>query len=448
MSEELATKFTKPVPRYTSYPTAPHFHAGIGQRQYETWLRELPETARISLYLHLPFCDRLCWFCGCHTKQTNRYGPITAYLDALACEIRNIGAITKRRPVTAVHWGGGSPSLMSAEDIVKTSQTLRAAFNFSDDVEFSVELDPNDMSEEKYGAWATAGMTRASIGVQDFDPQVQAAINRIQTVDQTRLVVEGVRAVGVKSLNIDMLYGLPHQTVAGAKETARQVAAMRPERIALFGYAHVPWMKKHQNMIDEKSLPDALERFRQSHAAADELMANGYERVGFDHFALPTDRLAIASRTGTLHRNFQGYTVDHHDALIGLGASAIGRLPQGHVQNVIATHEYQRRAISGEGILDRGVAFTPDDLVRGEAIERLLCDFELDFAKLQSQFGAGADPVIEDAIAAGLRDEFGLCTLVPGKLQITETGRPFVRTIAAQLDAYLDQGSARYSKAV
>lgn len=448
MSEELATKFTKPVPRYTSYPTAPHFNASIGQRQYESWLHDLPQTARISLYLHLPFCDRLCWFCGCHTKQINRYAPITAYLDALACEIRNIGAIAGTRPVTAVHWGGGSPSLMSTEDIVRTSQSLRAAFNVSDQVEFSVELDPNDMSAEKYGAWAEAGMTRASIGVQDFDPQVQAAINRIQTVDQTRQVVEGVRAVGVKSLNIDMLYGLPHQTVAGAAETARQVAAMRPERVALFGYAHVPWMKKHQSMIDEKSLPDSLERFRQSRAATDELLANGYERVGFDHFALPTDHLAIASRNGTLHRNFQGYTVDQHDALIGLGASAIGRLPQGYVQNVVATHEYQRRAIAGEGILAKGVAFTRDDLVRGTAIERLLCDFELDFSKLRAQFGADATPVIEDAIAAALRDEFGLCVLVPDKLRITERGRPFVRTVVAQLDAYLDQGAARYSKAV
>ena len=319
MTKELATKLSRPVPRYTSYPTAPHFHTAVGQGQYEEWLRDLPSIAHISLYLHLPFCDRLCWFCGCHTKQINRYSPITAYLEALRAEIRWVGSIVGNQRVTAVHWGGGSPSLLEPDDIAATSKLLRDTFDFAAEVEFSVELDPNDMAEEKYGAWSRAGMTRASIGVQDFNPQVQAAINRIQTYEQTRRVVESVRAVGVQSLNIDMLYGLPHQTVAGAADTARQVASMRPERVALFGYAHVPWMKKHQSMIDEKALPNSAERFLQSEAAAAELIVRGYKRVGFDHFALPHDRLAIASRSGRLRRNFQGYTADQHDAPIGMG---------------------------------------------------------------------------------------------------------------------------------
>lgn len=448
MTEDLATKLNKPVPRYTSYPTAPHFHAGVGQAQYESWLRELPDDARISLYLHLPFCDRLCWFCGCHTKQVNRYSPITAYLEALAAEIARIGALVGARPVTAVHWGGGSPSLLEPDDIARTSQMLRDAFTFAPAVEFSVELDPNDMSDDKYAAWAAAGLTRASIGVQDFDPQVQAAINRIQTYEQTRHVVERVRAVGVRSLNIDMLYGLPHQTVAGAGETARQVASLRPERVALFGYAHVPWMKKHQSMIDEQALPDPLERFRQSQAAAAELMAQGYERVGFDHFALSHDSLAIACRSGRLHRNFQGYTADQHDALIGLGASAIGRLPQGYVQNTVSTHEYQRLALEGLGVIARGVGLTRDDCVRGYAIERLLCDFHLDFAELRARFGADAEPVVEDAVAVALNDEHGIARLVPGRLEVTDRGRAFARSVAAGLDAYLQTGAARYSQAV
>ena len=338
MSEDLAIKLNKAVPRYTSYPTAPHFHSGVSDEQYGRWLRELPGSATISLYLHLPFCDRLCWFCGCHTKQTNRYSPIVAYLEALTVEIRTVGASLGDRPVTAVHWGGGSPSLLSVEDIASTAKQLRQTFAFANQVEFSVELDPNDMTDEKYGAWADAGLSRASIGVQDFDPEVQVAINRIQTYEQTRHVVESIRTVGVRSVNIDMLYGLPYQTVEGAADTARQVASLHPERVALFGYAHVPWMKKHQGMIDEKTLPDATERYRQCEAATEVLVAQGYERVGFDHFALPHDKLAIASRTGALRRNFQGYTVDPHDALIGLGASAIGRLPQGYVQNVVSTH--------------------------------------------------------------------------------------------------------------
>ena len=448
MTAELATKLSQPVPRYTSYPTAPHFHAGIDQHQYEAWLQDLPPNARISLYLHLPFCDRLCWFCGCHTKQINRYSPITTYLEALAAEIRRVGALVGNRPVTAIHWGGGSPSLLEPDDIAATSRILRDAFAFSADVEFSVELDPNDMASEKYDAWAAAGLTRASIGVQDFNPQVQAAINRIQTYEQTRHVVQSVRSVGVRSLNIDMLYGLPHQTVAGAADTARQVASMRPERVALFGYAHVPWMKKHQGMIDEKALPDSTQRYLQSQAAAAELVAHGYERIGFDHFALAHDRLAVASRTGRLRRNFQGYTADQHDALIGLGASAIGRLPQGYVQNVVSTHEYQRRAMDGAGATERGVALTRDDHVRGYAIERLLCDFSLDFAALRTMFGADANPVIEDAVAIALNDEHGIARLLPGRLEVADHGRPFVRSIAAGLDAYLRIGSARYSKAV
>ncbi|UJW85562.1 oxygen-independent coproporphyrinogen III oxidase [Devosia sp. SL43] len=448
MTEDLATLLTKPVPRYTSYPTAPHFHAGIGPETHEGWLRALPDEARLSLYLHVPFCDRLCWFCGCHTKQVNRHAPVVAYLDALEAEIERIGSLLGDRQVTAVHWGGGSPSLLLADDIVRMAGALRRSFAFGEQVEFSVELDPNDMAADRFSAWAEAGMTRASIGVQDFDPKVQAAINRIQTFEQTRSVVDAVRAVGVTSVNIDMLYGLPHQTVAGATETALQVAALAPDRVALFGYAHVPWMKKHQTMIDEAALPGALDRYRQSHAAVEVLVAAGYERIGFDHFALPEDTLAVANRSGRLHRNFQGYTADEQDALIGLGASAISRLPQGHVQNVVATHEYQRRVQAGQSAVDRGVAFTADDILRGYAIERLLCDFRLDFAHLRARFGGSAEAVIEDAVAIAMDDELGLVRLLPGCLEVTDAGRPFVRTVAAGLDAYLDSGAARYSKAV
>ncbi|MFD2647071.1 oxygen-independent coproporphyrinogen III oxidase [Devosia albogilva] len=442
------SRLLKPVPRYTSYPTAPHFHKGIGPEQYFGWLAALPPDAHVSLYLHLPFCDRLCWFCGCHTKQVNRYDPIAVYLEALTTEIRTIGAIVGERPVTAVHWGGGSPSMMTPEDIVAVNQCLRTAFRLTPDAEFSVELDPNDMDEERFDAWSFAGMTRASIGVQDFDPKVQQAINRIQTFEHTKGVVDAVHKRGVKSVNIDMLYGLPHQTEAGAVETARQVRSLGPNRVALFGYAHVPWMKKHQTMIDENYLPDAAERFRQSLAAAAVFTDGGYDRIGFDHFAMPDDSMAIAARTGTLARNFQGYTADRHDALIGLGASAIGRLPQGYVQNVVATHEYQRRILAGEGALERGVGLSEDDRVRGYAIERLMCQFELDFSDLRHRFGAAAEPVIEDAISFAGDDPDELAYLLPGRLMVSDKGRPFVRTVAASLDAYLAEDKARYSKAV
>ncbi|WIJ26960.1 oxygen-independent coproporphyrinogen III oxidase [Devosia sp. RR2S18] len=448
MSRSLIAKYSKPVPRYTSYPTAPHFHKGIDQTVYEGWLSALPSDASASLYLHLPFCDRLCWFCGCHTKQVNRYAPVAAYLKALSVEVARIGGLLGQRDVTAVHWGGGSPSLMTPEDIVAMAKRVRNAFRVTEDAEFSVELDPNDMDEARFDAWAEAGLTRASIGVQDFDPQVQVAINRIQTFEQTQHVVAAVRARGVRSVNIDMLYGLPHQTQDGALATARAVMSMRPDRIALFGYAHVPWVKKHQNMIDEAALPDSLARYDQSVAAAEELVRGGYVDIGMDHFALPHDAMAVAANAGRLHRNFQGYTVDAHDALIGLGASAIGKLPQGYVQNVVATHEYQRRSFAGEGIVDRGVAITETDAPRGYAIERLMCDFALDFDDLRQRFGQQADPVVAVASELARCDVDGLVALSTNGIELSSTGRPFVRSIAAGFDAYLNQNSARYSKAV
>jgi oxygen-independent coproporphyrinogen III oxidase len=448
MSNALVAELTRPVPRYTSYPTAPHFHSGVDQHQYETWLTALPADARVSLYLHLPFCDRLCWFCGCHTKQVNRYAPVTQYLEALRAEISHIGALVGNRPVTAIHWGGGSPSLMAAEDVLAISALLRQSFRIEATAEFSVELDPSDMDDDKFDAWAAAGLTRASIGVQDFDPKVQLAINRLQSCEQTAVVVNAMRSRGVSSVNIDMLYGLPHQTVDGAAATARQVVDLRPDRVALFGYAHVPWIKKHQTMIEDSTLPDNQQRFAQANAAADVLRAAGYVNIGFDHFALPHDNMAKAAADGTLQRNFQGYTVDHHDALIGLGASAIGRLPQGYVQNVVATGDYQRRALSGEGAVARGLALTDEDRLRGHAIERLLCDFELDFVALRQKFGAAAEPVICEAVTLAMEDTKGLVTMRPGALVVTNAGRPFVRTVAAAFDAYLPADTARYSKAV
>jgi oxygen-independent coproporphyrinogen-3 oxidase len=378
----------------------------------------------------------------------NRYDPVASYLGSLRAEIGRVGNIIAGRPVTAVHWGGGSPSLMSPEDIILLGSQLRSEFDLAADAEFSVELDPNDMDDDRFDAWSLAGMTRASIGVQDFDPVVQAAINRIQTFEQTREVVQAVRVRGVRSVNIDMLYGLPHQTVDGAIDTAKKVLSLGPDRVALFGYAHVPWIKKHQTMIDEKVLPGAEERQSQSNAAATFLSDAGYERIGFDHFALPSDSMAIAARGGTLSRNFQGYTADRHDALIGLGASAIGKLPQGYVQNVVSTHEYQRRVLAGEGATERGIELTEDDKVRAYAIERLMCRFDLDFGELRARFGPCSEPVIDDAIAIALRDEDGLVSLQPGRLVVSVVGRSLVRTVASGLDAYLANDAAQYSRAV
>jgi oxygen-independent coproporphyrinogen III oxidase len=448
VSQILLQKFSGAVPRYTSYPTAPHFHEGIGSSVYRQWLRALGDGQTLSLYLHIPYCDRLCWFCACHTKHTLKYEPIRAYLTSLKREIAEIGRnVSKDAVVTAVHFGGGSPTMLLPEDMTALMADLRAAFTFSDSVEISVEMDPNDLDEPRYDALAAIGMTRASLGVQDFNPKVQETINRIQTFEQTRSVVEAVRARGVRSVNCDVLYGLPYQTLETLRETISDIVSLGPDRIALFGYAHVPWMKKHQKMIPEAVLPDTAERFRQMQEAARMLVEAGYQPIGIDHFAKPDDSLAIAERNGELRRNFQGYTDDPANALIGLGASSIGQMPQGYVQNMHATSEYQRMVDETGLAAVRGIALTDGDRMRAWVIERLMCDFGFSFAELRTLYPRIAETVIAEARVAA-RDLPEVCRLDGDDFLLTDDGRPFARSVAAVFDAYLANGKGRHSLAV
>jgi oxygen-independent coproporphyrinogen-3 oxidase len=449
VSEALLPKYSAAVPRYTSYPTAPHFHGGIDCGKYAQWLEALEEGQTLSLYLHIPYCDRLCWFCACHTKHTLKYEPIATYLDSLKREIAAVAAHV--RPgvrVIAVHFGGGSPTMVKPDDMRALMAHLRSHFTFDAEAEISVEMDPNDLDEARYDALADIGMTRASLGVQDFNPQVQKAINRIQTFEQTKSVVDAVRARGVGSVNCDILYGLPYQTISSVEATVRDILSLDPDRVALFGYAHVPWMKKHQTMLPEAALPDSLERYRQMRRAADMLVEAGYRAIGIDHFAKPTDSMAKADAAGTLRRNFQGYTVDPADALIGLGASSIGQLPQGYVQNMPATGEYERMANAGGLAVVRGIEFSADDRLRAEVIEALMCRFRLDFQPLRARHGALAETVIAEARELAARDRDGAVALDSRGLAITETGRPFARVVAAAFDVYLSNGKGRHSVAV
>ncbi|MAW88409.1 MAG: oxygen-independent coproporphyrinogen III oxidase [Phyllobacteriaceae bacterium] len=449
MQSELIERYAKPVPRYTSYPTAPHFTPDIDASAYRSWLEAITPGTPVSLYAHIPFCDRLCWFCGCTTKQVQRYDPVEVYLDSLRAEIAHAGdAVTREAFVTAMHFGGGSPTMLKADDIRLLGETLRGHFAFSPDAEISVEMDPNDMTEDRFDAYAAIGMTRASLGVQDFDPAVQKAINREQTVEQTRSVVDGVRRRGVNSVNLDILYGLPHQTVESIERTVRACIAMEPDRIALFGYAHVPWMKKHQTMIDETVLPGLVERFRQQDHAAALLREAGYIAIGFDHFARPSDSMAKALQDGTLKRNFQGYTTDDAPVLIGLGASAIGQLPQGYVQNSPASGDYQRRIANDGFATVRGVRLNGDDVMRRAVIEKLMCDFAFSREWVLDTFGASARAIIDEADDLVASDRDGLFARDGATYRVTETGRPFVRVIAAHFDAYLHKGAARHSAAV
>jgi oxygen-independent coproporphyrinogen-3 oxidase len=449
MINPLLARYSSAVPRYTSYPTAPHFHEGIDCGKYAQWLQAITGEERISLYIHVPYCDRLCWFCACHTKHTLRYEPISIYLASLKNEIAAVGALVSRdAAVTAVHFGGGSPTMLRPDDMIDLMAALRAAFCFADDVEISVEMDPNDLDEPRYDALAAIGMTRASLGVQDFHPEVQKAINRIQTFEQTKSVVDAVRARGVHSVNCDILYGLPHQTEVTVAETVKDILSLAPDRIALFGYAHVPWMKKHQTMIKEDVLPGLEARFAQMSLAASMLVAAGYETVGIDHFALPDDRMAIAAREGRLRRNFQGYTDDAAEALIGLGASSIGQLPQGYVQNMPATGEYQRMAAAGGLTAVRGIEVTDEDRLRRRVIEEIMCRFSVSFPELTSEFGDQVEAVVAEARAFAQSNQDGICHFENDRFVITEIGRPFARTIAAVFDSYLANGKGRHSIAV
>jgi oxygen-independent coproporphyrinogen-3 oxidase len=437
------------VPRYTSYPTAPHFHEGVTAETYRGWLGALPDDARLSLYVHIPFCDTLCWFCGCHTKITRKYEPVAAYLNAVIAEAKAVAAaLPTGARVGQIHWGGGSPTILRPEDIRRLAAALAEALPQADAPEFAIEVDPRGLTAEQVTALAESGLTRVSIGVQDFDPGVQKAINRIQSFEETRDVIELFRAAGIGSINIDAIYGLPGQHEAQLRRTLEQILALAPDRISLFGYAHVPWMKRHQAMIVESNLPDAVARHAHAEIAAAAFEAAGYQRIGLDHFARAGDSMAVAHSAGTLARNFQGYTVDTSKALIGLGASSIGRLPQGYVQNTAPIAGYMREALAQGLATARGYALTREDEVRGRLIERLMCDFVFEPAELAAVDTALKDDLYASARAIVAEDEDGLVTQKGEGFELTAEGRPFVRLFAARFDAHLAAGRARHSAAV
>ncbi|MGE0053073.1 MAG: oxygen-independent coproporphyrinogen III oxidase [Hyphomicrobium sp.] len=445
MLPDLIKRYSAPVPRYTSYPTAPHFSPAVGAQIYESWLRALPSGSKLSLYLHFPFCHQLCWYCGCNTKAIRRYEPVETYVAALLKEIARISSLLgAQHRVTHIHWGGGSPNILSPEDIAQVGTALRPAFDIAPDAEYAVEIDPRSLSDEQVAAFAAIGVNRVSLGVQDFEDQVQAAINRIQSFEDTKQAVDMFRAHGVRSVNLDLVYGLPHQTRQSVQKTILKALSLEPDRIAIFGYAHLPARLKHQRLIDEKALPGIMERFGQSRRLQRILLAAGYKAVGLDHYAKPTDKLADED----IRRNFQGYTTDASDALIGLGASAIGHLPQGYVQNVTASGAYQSLINEGGLAAVKGVQLSPDDRARAAVIERLMCGFNLSKRELRAQFGAAAEPVIADAELLIEADQDGLVKATDDGFEVTELGKPFVRTICAAFDAYLGQSKAQRALAV
>ena len=415
---------------------------------YARWLGETDPHKPVSLYLHVPFCDQLCWFCGCHTKQVRRYDPVADYLDALGAEIALAArTLPGRRHVSAVHFGGGSPTVIEPDDIDSLRAKLDDAFDLDPDCEISVEIDPRNVDHDKLEAWHRFGITRASLGVQDFDPDVQRAINRRQSFEQTQAVVGALRNAGIGSINLDILYGLPLQTTETLRRTIDLAVSMRPNRIALFGYAHVPWVKKHQSLIDQDTLPGPAERFDMASDGAAQLAEAGYIALGIDHFADQDDNLAAAASDGRMRRNFQGYTTDDAETLIGFGASSIGRLPQGYVQNSVSAADYIRKVRAGELPTMRGFALSLSDRIIGRLIESLMCDFSFSISDLKRAFGAEVDSLLVEA--AGIAALEGAIVSFDGDtFFVKPEGQPFVRTIASRFDRYLTRDKARHSAAV
>jgi oxygen-independent coproporphyrinogen III oxidase len=448
LSSELLGRYADArIPRYTSYPAAPNFSADIGEAQYRHWLASLP-ASDASLYLHIPFCRAMCWYCGCHTTVAAREAPVLRYLDCLRKEIELVARYGRDLlSIRHVHFGGGTPTLVPADQLQLTMDILRRHFRIADDAEIAIEIDPRTFGPDMAVTLGACGFNRASIGVQSLDLEVQRAINRVQSYEVTRSTVRLLRSNNVRAINFDLIYGLPNQSLQSCLDTVEQALSLQPDRLAVFGYAHVPSVKPHQRKIDGAALPDSEMRFAQSRAIANALVRAGYIEIGLDHFALPDDPLAKAAESGRLHRNFQGYTTDEADVLIGLGASSIGRMPQGFVQNEVRIHEYQRLIKECRLPVARGYRFAGEDQLRGAIIERLMCDHRVDLHAVCESFGG--DPVsilaaasLDRLVADDLIERTNAC------IAIKPHARPLVRTIAAAFDEHLPAGGERHSRAV
>jgi len=430
------------VPRYTSYPTAPHFSSAIDTKIYGEWLAATPRDATLSIYIHVPFCTELCLYCGCNTRAVRRREPVDAYAQKIVDEIALLRDLTGRR-LTHLHWGGGTPSILDVQWLETIAAKLASLFDLSALKEHAIELDPRRIDRKLVQALKSIGVNRASLGVQDTSAHVQQAIGRIQPFDLVEQAADWLRSAGIDNLNIDLMYGLPTQSVQDVARSAKLAASLGAQRLALFGYAHVPWFKRHQRLIDEAGLPGLNERLEQAQVAAETLVGLGYEAIGLDHFALPDDELSIAARQRRLRRNFQGYTTDEADALIGLGASAIGKLPQGFVQNASDLAGYARAIGAGRFATVKGLAFSEDDRVRAAIIERLMCDLSVDL----TGYGGPARFAAEIKALHPLCEQ-GLLHIDGGRVVVAPHGRPYVRIVAAAFDAYLAASEKRHSVAV
>ncbi|NWH07350.1 MAG: oxygen-independent coproporphyrinogen III oxidase [Alphaproteobacteria bacterium] len=447
MAPDLIARYgMRQVPRYTSYPASPHFMGDVDAQTYGAWLEAMPQGATGSLYLHVPFCRQMCRYCGCHTFITRRDEPIAEMAALLRREMAMAAdRLPHRLQVSSIHFGGGTPSLLPPAEFALLMAQMAERFDIDADAEIAIEIDPRTLTREMARTLGEGGVNRVSLGVQTLASHVQAAIDRVQPFGMIARAVEWLEGAGIGAINFDIMYGLPHQTEADCIDTVRQVLALSPSRLAVFGYAHVPFFKRHQGYIDASALPGVMERHAQAERIEEELTGAGYVSIGLDHFARADDAMAIAHRDGTLRRNFQGYTTYRADVLLAFGASAIGKLPQGFIQNAVPLSDYGRAIGEGRFATQRGRALTHEDRLRARIIERLMCDRRID---LDGFAGKGEALALADRDALRELADDGLIAWQGSVIELKDRARPFLRNVACAFDAYLSASAGRHARAI
>jgi oxygen-independent coproporphyrinogen-3 oxidase len=446
---QLLEHYDRPGPRYTSYPTAVEFHDGFGELEYRERLAAADAHADepLSLYAHLPFCEARCLYCGCNIVVTRQRGVAADYLENLLLELDLLaGALPHRRLLSQLHWGGGTPTYYPAADLERLFHAIAERFRFTPDAEVGIEVDPRVTSPEQLRLLRRLGFNRVSMGIQDFDPRVQEAVHRVQSFEMTAELIRVARTEGFRSVNVDLIYGLPYQTLDGFQHTLDQVAALRPERVAVYSFAFVPWIKPHMSHISAEALPAPAVKLALLARAIDAFTRDGYRTIGMDHFALPGDDLARALDDGSLHRNFMGYTVQSASDLVALGISGIGDVRGAFAQNTKKLPEYAAALADRRFPIARGYALDGDDMLRRHVITRLMCDARLDLRDVERRFGVSFAETfateLEELASQGPWRTDGLLTLTPDAIELTPLGRMFVRNVCMVFDRHLRQKAA------
>lgn len=450
LTPELITRHDVSGPRYTSYPTADQFQTTFGPTEQAQALsmRRLGIGSGhqpLSVYAHLPFCRSLCYYCACNKIVTKQYDKATNYLDHLLTELElTVDLLGKRESVAQVHLGGGTPTYYHDDDLTRLTRALQEAFDWQEEGEFAVEIDPRTVTYKRLHHLKLLGYNRLSFGVQDLDPLVQEAVHRVQSVSQVRTTLDHARALGFESINLDLIYGLPHQTPERFEQTLRSVVAMRPDRLAIYGYAHLPLRFKPQRRIDEAVLPDARNKIAMLALANHLLQDAGYVYIGMDHFALPNDSLSVAKRQGRLHRNFQGYSTQPDGDLVALGVSAIGRMGPSYSQNVKTLDAYAQMLSQGQLPVERGYRLTREDLLRRAVIMCIMCQGRVDMESIESAHLIDFKRHFHQELKRlGELQEQGLVVVKPREFEVTELGWFFVRAVAMAFDAHLQNSRER-----